>query len=139
MICTDTVLLIDDNEIDLFISKKILQVNQFSNEILTTTSPRHALSMLADESSQLPEVLFLDLNMPIMDGFRFLQEFAQLSDYVRDNVAIVVLTSSENVYDREMAARTKCVFEFVSKPLTDDKVRSLKKALSSTKVKSLQN
>lgn len=128
--CTDTVLLVDDNEIDLFINRKILEFNQFSKRIISTTSPMKALHMLSSETGDLPEIVFLDLNMPIMDGFKFLREFANLSEMVRTQVSIVILTSSENICDKELAVQSNAVVRYVSKPLTDEKVARLKGEIS---------
>ena len=131
--CTDSVLLVDDSEIDLFINKKILEFNHFSKNITSTTSPLKALEMLSQTDDALPEVVFLDLNMPIMDGFKFIQAFSTLPKFVQEHVSIVVLTSSENINDRRLAGKSEKVVHFVSKPLTDEKVIQLKSEFSLTK------
>lgn len=131
--CTDSVLLIDDSEIDLFINKKILEFNHFSKQITSTTSPLKALEMLSTTDNELPEVVFLDLNMPIMDGFKFIRAFSALPKFVQENVSIVVLTSSENIHDRRLARESDRVVHFVSKPLTDEKVIQLKSEFSLAK------
>ncbi|MEJ2005846.1 MAG: response regulator [Cyclobacteriaceae bacterium] len=128
--CTDCVMLIDDSEIDIFISKKILEVNHFSRDIVSTTSPREALDMLKTaRNGSIPELIFLDLNMPVIDGFRFLSEFADLPKSVRDQIGIVVLTSSENDLDRDMASQSTSVIEYVSKPLTEEKVSKIRRMI----------
>ena len=125
--CTDCVMLVDDSEIDIFISKKVLEVNQFSRDIVSTTSPREALDMLQDvQNGRIPELIFLDLNMPVIDGFRFLNEFSELPATVRRHISIVVLTSSDNDIDKEFAAQSNDVIQFISKPLTDEKVSMLR-------------
>ncbi len=132
----DSVLLIDDSEIDLFINQKILEFNNFSNNIISISSPIRALELLMS-ADNLPDVIFLDLNMPIMDGFHFIEKFETLPDYVKNSVSIVVLTSSENNVDRKLAVRSSNVIRYISKPLTDEKIIKLKEEMST--VKSLQN
>ena len=132
----DSVLLIDDSEIDLFINRKILEFNNFSNNIVSVTSPCRALELLMS-SENLPAVIFLDLNMPIMDGFKFIEKFETLPDYVTSRISIVVLTSSNNNIDRKLAVRSSNVVRYISKPLTDEKITKLKEEMALAK--SLQN
>ena len=132
----DSVLLIDDSEIDLFINQKILEFNNFSDNIISLTSPLKALELLLTVDC-LPNVIFLDLNMPIMDGFHFIEKFETLPDYIQNSVSIVVLTSSDNGIDKKMANKSTNVIRYISKPLTDEKVLKLKNELVT--VQSLQN
>ncbi|MCA6073551.1 response regulator [Fulvivirga sedimenti] len=125
--CAECVMLVDDSEIDIFINRKILEFNHFSRDIVSTTSPREALDMLSDsEISKIPEVIFLDLNMPVIDGFRFLYEFSELPEQIRKYISIVVLTSSDNDLDKELANQSSSVIKFISKPLTDEKVLAIR-------------
>jgi CheY-like chemotaxis protein len=123
-------MLVDDSEIDIFINKKILEGNHFSRDILSTTSPREALDMLQNlRNGNVPDLIFLDLNMPVIDGFRFLSEFTNLPKSVRDQIGIIVLTSSENDVDRFMAAQSNSVIEYISKPLTDEKLEKIRRMM----------
>ncbi len=120
------VMLVDDNEIDIFINQKVLEFNHFASEIVNVQAAQSAIEKLRSTAfEELPDVLFLDLNMPIMDGFRFLYEFAQLDDKVKKKIKIVVLTSSDNARDKEKVAANPDVLTFVSKPLTDFKLETI--------------
>ncbi|MTI37889.1 response regulator, partial [Fulvivirga lutimaris] len=74
--------------------------------------------------------IFLDLNMPIMDGFRFLYEFSLMSDEVKSKIKIVVLTSSDNSNDKEKVAANADVLTYISKPLTDQKLGDIASMLA---------
>ena len=79
-----------------------------------------ALKKCADQSKCLPDLILLDINMPIMDGWEFLDEFSNLT-YSKD-ISVIILTSSINPEDREKAKKYKDVKGFMSKPITKDKL-----------------
>lgn len=123
------VLLIDDNDIDNFINKKVLEFNGFASQIMNK-SAQEALVYLREASNEyIPDIIFLDLNMPIIDGFKFLLEFSKMPDLVREKSSIIVLTSSNNIRDREKIAANADVIAFVPKPLTNDKLDELAKKI----------
>src|SRR5437762_5643958 len=96
------VLLIDDNEIDNFINKKLLLKTQFAEDIVDKTTAMAALEYLQSNSSSpenLPDVIFLDIMMPIMDGFGFLDEYDKLPDAVKSKIRIIMLSSTESFKD----------------------------------------
>ena len=75
------VMLVDDNEIDNIINEKIIEANSFADSILVFQTGQEALDYLKDNQNNekdLPEIVFLDINMPIMDGFQFLEDFEKL-------------------------------------------------------------
>jgi len=119
--------LIDDSDIDLFIQRRFLEVYQFSEQLIEYKSAHDALLWLtkADEKSA-PDVIFLDLNMPEMDGFSFLQSFSELKDGIRKKVRIVVLTSSSSSQDREKALNSSNVIQFITKPLKQADIEQLR-------------
>ncbi|HNP18489.1 MAG TPA: response regulator [Fulvivirga sp.] len=117
------VMLIDDNEIDLFINQKVLEFNNFASEVTSVMAAQIAIDKLRSLTSEsVPDVIFLDLNMPVVDGFKFLYEFSLLDDCVKSRIKIVVLTSSDNFKDKEKVAANPDVLTYISKPLTDDKL-----------------
>ncbi|QSE99358.1 response regulator [Fulvivirga lutea] len=119
-------MLIDDNEIDIFINQKVLEFNDFASEIVNIQAAQQAIDSLNNATKEdVPDVIFLDLNMPIIDGFKFLFEFSKMDDIVRNNTKIIVLTSSDNARDKEKVAANPDVVAFVSKPLTDKKLAEL--------------
>jgi CheY-like chemotaxis protein len=124
----DTTVLIDDSDIDLFIQRRFLEVYQFSKNLISYKSAEEALAWLSAINGEMPpDVIFLDLNMPNVDGFGFLEGFKNLPSKVRDKSRIVVLTSSNSQKDRDMVFSYKNVIQFVTKPLKQSDIEELKK------------
>ena len=113
------VLLIDDSGTDLFINETILKSLKFSKEISTQSNPEKALNFLrsVEKLSEIPDVIFLDLNMPGMDGFEFLAGFNSLPEFIKNKCKIIVLTSSRNKEDKHKAMMNKSVIRYIMKPL----------------------
>ena len=120
-------LLIDDSDIDLFIQRRFLEVYHFSTELQLFKSAEEALSWLKDiDITEVPDIIFLDLNMPEVDGFGFLRAFNELSAPVQAKAKIVVLTSSNSSKDREQAFSFKNVIQFITKPLKQTDIEELR-------------
>ena len=118
----DRVLLIDDNDIDNFINERMITTNYFSSQVIVKNSGEAALQFLrenVDKDNNLPQVVFLDLNMPVMDGFAFLLEFEKLPDSVRNNCKVIVLSSSISPEDINRASINPFVVKYVNKPLNE--------------------
>ena len=75
---------------------------------------------------RIPEVIFLDINMPIVDGFVFLFEFESFPDSIKDNSKIIVLSSSDNKKDIDRIVDNDHVIHFITKPLSEDSVTELR-------------
>jgi response regulator RpfG family c-di-GMP phosphodiesterase len=115
------VLLIDDNEIDNFINERMITSSLFALEVIVKNSADLALDYLNKLTVQedYPEIIFLDLNMPIKNGFAFLAEFENLSQELKSFCKIVVLSSSISPDDINKASTNAHVFKYVNKPLSE--------------------
>ncbi len=114
------VMLIDDNELDNFINKKLIESEHFAEKVLIHASAQSALEELkriSNEPASLPSVIFLDIMMPHMDGFGFLEEFNKLPESARKQCKIVMLSTSESFKDLNKANQDKNVYKFLNKPL----------------------
>lgn len=128
------VMLVDDNETDNFIHKRIIELSGFASNILVKNSGKGALEYLgANENNieNLPNVIFLDINMPIVDGFVFLFEFENFTDALKDKCKIVILSSSDSKRDIDRIVDNEYVVHFITKPLSEESLTSLKKILYS--------
>ena len=113
-------MIVDDNELDSFVLKNILSANGFTAESLLMPDGRSALNYLKDNSAEkLPRVIFLDIMMPGMDGFEFLDQFEKLPQEVRDKCRIILISTSESFKDLNRANKNRFVYRFLNKPITD--------------------
>lgn len=130
----NAVMLIDDNEIDNLINQKIIESSGICNHIFTHTGGRSAIEFLKNaekiatttgNSELMPEIIFLDIDMPLMDGFQFLDEFENLPNSIREHCRIVMLTSSINSKDVKKSKRYTNVKEYINKPLNKESLLNL--------------
>ncbi len=120
-------MLIDDSEIDLFIHRRFLELCNFSKELISYRSAETAIEWLKNLNGETPpDLILLDLNMPVVDGFSFLNSFATLPQKVRDRSQIVVLTSSNSVTDREQVFLYKNVIHMITKPMKQSDIEALR-------------
>ena len=125
----DLVMLVDDNETDNFISKRIIEITKFAKEVEVKSSGKGALDYLRENqenSDRLPNLIFLDINMPIVDGFIFLYEFEKFNDNVKDKCKVIILSSSDNKRDIDKIVNNNYVIKFITKPLTEGSLEELK-------------
>jgi CheY-like chemotaxis protein len=126
------VMLIDDNEIDNLINQKMIEAANISEHIYTHSGAKSAIEFLRnieklgkEAEHVLPDVIFLDIDMPLMDGFQFLDEFDKLTEVTKDKCSIVMLTSSINPQDVNKSHKYSCVKQYINKPLTQKNLEKL--------------
>ncbi|MEA9414990.1 response regulator [Flavobacterium sp. PL02] len=123
----DQILCIDDDPIALMLCKKVITKAAFSNEIITAQNGEEALLYFNtlkyntkpnDLNSKKPRLIFLDLNMPVMGGWEFLDHFstANYSDF--NTINIIILSSTIDPDDLEKAKKYPMILHFLSKPIT---------------------
>lgn len=119
------VLCIDDDVITLTLNKILLSRTGFASEVLTARNGREALDCIASEEEGSIDLVLLDLNMPVMDGWEFLAEYELLNgpDYPAN---VVILSSSVNQADVDRARDCSLVLDFVTKPLMPENLGPLK-------------
>ena len=116
------VLLIDDDKISNFINSKVLSRLGFINELHTAVNGKDALIQLQNSYKEgLLEVIFVDLNMPVMDGFQFIEAFLKLDRSKTENVKIIIVTSSESIEDIQRA-RSLGVRDYLIKPMKESDI-----------------
>ncbi|HXA00607.1 MAG TPA: response regulator [Cytophagaceae bacterium] len=122
------VLLIDDDSINNFLNERLLKKLQISNAVKTALNGAEGLKYIdqhcAIDGGCCPELVFLDINMPVMDGFEFIRNFRKLDFYNKDKMTVAILTTSRNEKDIE-AMKHLGAYHFVNKPLTAEKVKKV--------------
>jgi len=123
------VLLIDDNDLDNYINKHRITKSKKAERITIKNSAIKAIEFL-DELNQTKEefadIIFLDINMPGMDGFGFLDELIKFPEEVIAKTSVFMLTSSDDPKDINRATQYSVVKKYLIKPLTDDVLNELK-------------
>ena len=118
----DIVMLVDDNDTDNFISKRIIEITKFAKRVEVKGSGKAALEYLRENENsadELPSLIFLDINMPIVDGFVFLYEFEKFNEIVKSKCKVIILSSSDNKRDIDKIVNNNHVIKFITKPLTE--------------------
>ena len=122
------VMLVDDNDTDNFISRRIIEISKFAIDVEIKNSGKSALEYLENNKEnpdRLPEIIFLDINMPIVDGFVFLYEFEKFNDLVKNKCKVIILSSSDNMRDINKIINNDHVIKFITKPLTQTALSSI--------------
>lgn len=121
------ILLVDDDETSNFISQGVITKVSLAEHIHKAINGKKALEFLLnkcmkDSGSLCPEIVFLDINMPVMNGLEFLSEFSKVNQNLLHNPAIFILTSSINPHDKAHTDKYAMVKGYISKPLTVEKL-----------------
>ncbi|MFC0778420.1 response regulator [Flavobacterium sp. HJSW_4] len=131
----EQILCIDDDPITLMLCKKVISKSLFSHEVITAQNGEEALhhfnvlKYTNDKAKKRPELIFLDLNMPIMGGWEFLDHFTS-PDYKEFNtVPVIVLSSTIDPEDLAKAKKYPIIIDFLSKPITLPMLEYLKKKI----------
>ena len=122
------IMLIDDDDISNFITERKLRNSGVADKIVVYNSGSIALKQLGDDltaGEPWPEIILLDIRMPVMDGFGFLDEFILFPLEHTGKVKIAMLTSSLEKEEVKRSYLYKNVVDFINKPISEDKIRAL--------------
>ena len=126
MISFSRIFLIDDNEMDNIFHEVILRRSGFTGEVLAFEHAQLALDYLQADETHAPTLIFLDINMPGMDGFEFAGKAeVLLPRALSATTTIVMLSSSSAGPDKEKAAGISAISGFIVKPLIEQQAREL--------------
>ena len=122
----NSVLLIDDDEPTNFYTQLIVEESGCADHIKVAQGGREALEYLSNSSQAndypCPDLIFLDINMPAMDGWEFLDHYKKMNKDRHGKVIVVMLTTSLNPDDKQKASEMPEISGFESKPLTEEKL-----------------
>ena len=125
------VMIIDDNELDNYINTRTIKYSFFSKEIYVNTGSTSSMEFLEnlekmpDSKNVFPKVIFIDLNMPVIDGFQFITSFKSMKSKLAKKCKLVILTSSVYEEDKKKAKAISRDIVFLSKPLTSKMLSDL--------------
>lgn len=111
--------IIDDDGIFVFATKRLMEIADFCEEVIVYRNGQQALdglALLMQQGLPLPELIFLDINMPVLDGFQFLDIFSEWP--LPRSLALYMVTSSINPEDMNKASSFPLVRSYISKPLS---------------------
>lgn len=126
------VLIVDDDPIFIFLHTRMLSIGRLAEEVESALNGRLALTWLQNNTGALPEVILLDLTMPDMDGFAFLEAIKEANIPGIENVYIIVITSSINPKDSERV-RELGVTHYLVKPIHLDTLKEVFEACALVK------
>jgi CheY-like chemotaxis protein len=120
--------LVDDDEIYKFTVQKTLEIRNLAKKILPFSDGEEALKFLSDNINnvdELPDLIFLDINMPIMDGFQFMDEYVKFHPKISKKITIYMVTSSVDPVDYKKAKNYAEISDFIVKPIYPEELEAI--------------
>jgi CheY-like chemotaxis protein len=120
-------ILVDDDPFNNILNSIMIEEALGDVEIKTFEVPEDALAFIPNEykTSEIPTVLFLDINMPSLTGWEFMEEFEKFVEKIKEQISIYILSSSVDPRDKDKAEANKCIKGFISKSLQSEVILSI--------------
>ena len=121
----NTVCIIDDDDIYKFTTSHLLKKTDLVNKIILFSNGLKAINFLKDEignKENIPDILFLDVNMPVMDGWEFLEEYLLIKPMIPKTVAIYMVSSSVDEKDVLKAKSISTLSGYLVKPISSQNI-----------------
>jgi CheY-like chemotaxis protein len=126
----DKILCVDDDPITLMLCKMVITKSSFSNEIATAKNGEEAIkyfdALKTTDANNKPQLIFLDLNMPVMDGWEFLDSFNTAAYSEFHDTKVIILSSTIDPEDLKKSKKYPMVIDFLSKPISKEMLEFLK-------------
>ena len=123
MTTINNLLLVDDDELFTFMTKKIIEKTNLANQIRIFENGKLAIDFLdatSEKKELLPEVILLDLSMPVLDGWGFLEEYILLKPRLAKKITLYIVSSSVSPKDHQRAKEYSDISDFIIKPMTTE-------------------
>ncbi len=120
----ERIILVDDDPFTNLYNEIILKQNNASENIIPFQKGKEAIEYLETKIDKV-DLILLDINMPIMNGWQFLEHYQKLDEKKRATILVVMLTSSVNIADQKKAEKLQLVKKFINKPLNEEGVNEI--------------
>ena len=123
-----SIMLIDDTEIDLFLNRKLIIASGITNDIESYNSAKDALEYLKNNQSneeKIPDIILLDIQMPEINGFEFLECYNNLPENTCNKISVIMLSSTVDPVDKKRAIAHKHILDIMEKPLDTDLLKQI--------------
>tara|TARA_R110002167_G_scaffold128570_14_gene310950 strand:+ start:854 stop:1270 length:417 start_codon:yes stop_codon:yes gene_type:complete len=120
--------IVDDDDIYRFTLTKTLELLQLSDKIIVFSDGEEAFDFMLDnlkKTNELPDIIFLDIDMPIMDGFQFMEEYVKIKPKVGKKITIYMVSSSVDPVDIDRAKKISEISDYIIKPIRAGTLRSI--------------
>ena len=125
--------IVDDDAIFQFITKRLMESIAIKNKMLQFLDGKEAIDFIhqnLNEIANLPDIIFLDINMPVMNGWQFLNRYIELKSKIKKEIIIYIVTSSNNPDDFIQAENMPEVTDYIIKPISREKYTSILNSIS---------
>ncbi len=129
------VMLIDDGEIDLLVNRRLIELTSFASSVIITSSAEEALEFFKNEcrnSEEVPDWIFLDMNLPGISGYEFVESFSSLPNFIKNKCRIVILSAFQKKELLEKVLTSPFVHSQLEKPLTQQSLKALASSVRTT-------
>lgn len=121
------ILIIDDDEINNFIASKLIDKMPFKSKVSTCLNGELGINFIKScKEEEMPDIIFLDINMPVMNGWEFLDEYEEsVKNTIKKKISINIISSSVYSNDILKSETYNFINKFISKPLSIEKIQTL--------------
>lgn len=128
-----SICIIDDDEVYKFFMKRVLKIKRLAEDVMSFADGEEAYNFIYKNKKnpeKLPDLIFLDINMPIMDGFQFMDEYAKIQPEIDKKIPIFMITSSIDPIDLEHSKKYAEITDFIIKPVKADVLKRIINSLN---------
>lgn len=125
---SNLVCVVDDDRIYRFTIERYLKVHKLTRQVIEFSNAEDALNFLesnVNNSEVLPDIIFLDVNMPIIDGWKFMMKYQEFANRLSKSIRIYMFSSSIDTRDRDRAKDFPEISDFIVKPISEQKLKEL--------------
>lgn len=122
-----TICVVDDDKVYQFAVRKTIEATGMADNVITFSNGAEAINFLETHkcSAELPDIIFLDINMPVMNGWQFLENYARLSFSLGKNIPVYMVSSSIDEHDINKSREYQSVADYILKPVHKEKFSQL--------------